>query len=251
MQTSELHRWDVTYREAAAIQDALRGNLILDDDAPAGPVRCVAGADISYDRGSDRFFAAVVLMRFPELTCLETAVATARVSFPYIPGLLSFREGPVLIAAFAKLRNRPDAVLFDGQGIAHPRGVGLASHLGLLMDLPAVGCAKRRLVGHHERPGDQRGEWTSLIHEGRQVGAVLRTRERVKPLYVSQGHRVSLPSALALVLSCCRGCRVPEPVRQAHLAVNRLRLERAAAGGSPVRERSAQVPAGRSGKGTQ
>lgn len=225
MKTNELHRWDVTYREAAAIQEELRGKLILRDDGLADPIRSVAGADISYDRGSDLFFAAVVLMKYPELTLHEAAAVSARVSFPYIPGLLTFREGPPLIAAFAKLRHLPDAVLFDGQGIAHPRGIGLASHLGLLLDLPAIGCAKTRLVGFHEMVGEKRGEWTKLIYRDRQVGAVLRTRERIKPLFVSQGHRVSLLRALSLVLSCCRGTRVPEPVRQAHLVVNRLRME--------------------------
>jgi len=229
MKTNEFHRWDVTYSEAAAIQEALRGKLILRDDGQddglSDPVRSVAGADISYDRGSDLFFAAVVLMKYPELTLLEEAAVSARVSFPYIPGLLTFREGPPLIAAFAKLRNLPDVVLFDGQGIAHPRGIGLASHLGLLLDLPAIGCAKTRLVGFHEMVGEKRGEWTKLIYQDRQVGAVLRTRERIKPLFVSQGHRIGLPRAVELVLSCCRGYRVPEPVRRAHLTVNRLRME--------------------------
>jgi deoxyribonuclease V len=227
MKTHELHRWDVTYREAAAIQDELRERLILRDDGLADPVRTVAGADISYDRGSDLFFAAVVLMKYPELTLLEAASVSARVLFPYIPGLLTFREGPPLVAAFAKLRCSPDVILFDGQGIAHPRGIGLASHLGLLLDLPAIGCAKTRLVGSHKMAGEKRGEWTTLNYRDRQVGAVLRTRERVKPLFVSQGHRIGLQRAVALVLSCCRGYRVPEPVRQAHLTVNRLRLERA------------------------
>jgi deoxyribonuclease V len=225
MKTKELHRWDVTYREAAAIQEELRGKLILRDDGLSDPVRTVAGADISYDRGSDLFFAAVVLMKYPELTVLEEASVSARVSFPYIPGLLTFREGPPLIAAFAKLRYSPDVVLFDGQGIAHPRGIGLASHLGLLLDLQAIGCAKTRLVGSHALVGEKRGEWTKLIYQDRQIGAVLRTRERIKPLFVSQGHRICLPRAVALVLSCCRGYRVPEPVRRAHLTVNRLRRE--------------------------
>jgi deoxyribonuclease V len=226
MKTEELHRWDVTYREAAAIQEELRGKLILKDDGLIEPPGSVAGADISYDRGSDLFFAAVVLMKYPELTLLEEAAVSARVSFPYIPGLLTFREGPPLIAAFAKLRNPPDVLLFDGQGIAHPRGIGLASHLGLILGLPAVGCAKTRLVGSHAGVGEKRGEWTKLVYRNRQVGAVLRTRERTKPLFISQGHRIGLPRAMAIVLSCCRGYRVPEPVRRAHLTVNRLRTER-------------------------
>jgi deoxyribonuclease V len=242
MKTTALHRWDVTYREAAAIQENLRGKLILRDDRRddgperglCDPVGCIAGADISYDRGSDLFFAAVVLMKYPELSLLEEAAVSERVSFPYIPGLLSFREGPPLIAAFSRLRNSPDVVLFDGQGIAHPRGMGLASHLGLLLDLPAIGCAKTRLVGSYAGVGEKRGEWTKLVYQDRQVGAVLRTRDRVKPLFVSQGHRIGLSRAVAIVLSCCRGYRVPEPLRRAHLAVNRLRTEQAE-GDEPVK----------------
>ena len=225
MKTRELHRWDVTYREAVAIQEELRGRLILRADGLPDPLRTVAGADISYDRGSDLFFAAVVLMNYPELTLLEEATFSARVSFPYIPGLLSFREGPPLIAAFAKLNQPPDLILFDGQGIAHPRGIGLASHLGLILDRPAIGCAKSRLVGTHEPVGEKRGEWTELTHQEKKVGAVLRTRDRVKPIFVSPGHRVGLERSIALVFACCRGYRIPEPTRRAHLAVNRLRIE--------------------------
>jgi len=225
MKTRELHRWDVTYREAVAIQEELRGRLILRADGLPDPLRTVAGADISYDRGSDLFFAAVVLMNYPELTLLEEATFSARVSFPYIPGLLSFREGPPLIAAFAKLNQPPDLILFDGQGIAHPRGIGLASHLGLILDRPAIGCAKSRLVGTHEPVGEKRGEWTELTHQEKKVGAVLRTRDRVKPIFVSPGHRVDLERAMALVLACCRGYRIPEPTRRAHRTVNRLRME--------------------------
>ncbi len=230
MKTHVLHRWDVTYREAAAIQEELRGMLILRDDGLPDPVRTVAGADISYDRGSDLFFAAVVLMRHSDLTVIEEATFSARVSFPYIPGLLTFREGPPLLAAFSRLIQTPDVILFDGQGIAHPRGIGLAAHLGLLLGLPAIGCAKTRLVGSHAPVGEKRGERTEMVYQNRQVGAVLRTRERIKPLFVSQGHRIGLQRALALVLSCCRGYRIPEPIRRAHLAVNRLRMEQRAPG---------------------
>jgi deoxyribonuclease V len=225
MKTRELHRWDLTYREAAAIQGELRGRLILREDRLPDPIRTVAGADVSSDRGSNLFFAAVVLMSYPALTLLEEATFSASVSFPYIPGLLTFREGPPLIAAFAKLNQAPDFILFDGQGIAQPRGVGLAAHLGLILDRPAIGCAKSRLVGVHAPVGEQRGDWTGLIHQDRQIGAVLRTRDRVKPLFVSQGHRIGLERALTLVLACCRGYRIPEPTRRAHLAVNRLRME--------------------------
>jgi deoxyribonuclease V len=224
MNATPLHRWDVTYREAAAIQEELRSRLILRDDGILTPIRTVAGADISYDRGSDLFFAAVVLMDFPALSLLEEASFSARVSFPYIPGLLSFREGPPLLAAFTKLRQAPDVVFFDGQGIAHPRGIGLAAHLGLILDLPSIGCAKSRLIGVHDKVGEKRGSQAPLVCRGREVGAVVRTRERVRPVFISQGHRIGLPRAVKLVLSCCRGYRLPEPIRQAHLTVNRLRI---------------------------
>lgn len=223
MNASSIHRWDVTYREAVAIQEELKGKLILVDEGIPDPIRTVAGADISCDRGSDLFFAAVVLMDYPDLALLEEAAFAARVSFPYIPGLLSFREGPPLLEAFGKLNRTPDVVLFDGQGIAHPRGIGLASHLGLLLDLPAVGCAKSLLVGSHEKVGEKRGDRADLVYRERSVGAAVRTREKVKPVFVSQGHRICLPRAVELVLSCCRGYRLPEPIRRAHLAVNRLR----------------------------
>jgi deoxyribonuclease V len=224
MKTKAIHRWDVTYREAVALQEKLRGKLILREKRLPDPLRIVAGADISYDRGSDLFFAAVILLSYPELTIIEEASFSARVSFPYIPGLLSFREGPPLLAAFAKLTKTPDVIFFDGQGIAHPRGFGIASHLGLILDRPAIGCAKSRLCGSHGEVGEKRGDWTELVHQDRRIGAVLRTKDRIKPVYVSPGHRISLETAIALVLDCSRGYRIPEPVRRAHLAVNRLRL---------------------------
>jgi deoxyribonuclease V len=224
MKVSQVHRWDVTYKEAAALQNQLRERLVLADDGHPDPVRIVAGADISYDRGSDLFHAAVVLMHLPDLTPVAEVSFSARVSFPYIPGLLSFREGPPLLAAFEKLDQAPDVIVFDGQGIAHPRGLGLASHLGLLLDVPSIGCAKSILVGTHGEVGGKRGEWTDLLYRERRIGAVVRTRERIRPVYVSPGHRISLERSVALVLSCCRGYRIPEPVRQAHLAVNRLRM---------------------------
>jgi deoxyribonuclease V len=142
-----------------------------------------------------------------------------------VPGYLSFREGPLLLRAFGRLRRMPDLVLFDGQGIAHPRGLGLASHMGVLLDLPSVGCAKSRLVGEHGEPGRRRGDWTPLYLDGRRVGAVLRTRDGVKPLWISPGHRVGLRQAVKLALACCR-TRVPEPIRLAEQVVNRLRDRR-------------------------
>ena len=225
MNYKDLHSWEVGYTEAVRIQQVLREQISLDDAIPVYSISLIAGADISYDRGDDRFYAAVVVLRFPELDIVETAEHTATVRFPYIPGLLSFREGPVLLEAFAKLRNRPDAVIFDGQGIAHPRGLGLASHMGLFLDLPTVGSAKTRLFGVHGEVPAAPGSYASLMDGDNVIGFALRTKRNVNPVYVSPGHLMSLKTTRSVVLTCCTGYRVPEPVRQAHLLVNRLRNE--------------------------
>lgn len=176
-------------------------------------MRLVAGCDAAYAGGD--VAAAVVVLRFPELDLVEEAVARAPVRFPYVPGLLSFREAPALLRAFARLRSRPDAILCDAHGRAHPRRFGLASHLGALLGVPSVGCAKSRLVGRHAAPGPVRGSRSPLRDGGEILGAVLRTRDHVRPVFVSVGHRVTLRDAVWLVLSCCRGFRIPEPLRLA------------------------------------
>ena len=196
----------------------------LQDDL-SGDIRIVAGADISCTKGDDRVFAAVVLLDAATLEVIEEATYSGRTSIPYIPGLLSFREGPALLQAFGKLRKRPDVVLFDGQGIAHPRGFGLAAHMGLILNIPAVGCAKTRLTGSFEEPGVRRGQCSPLMRDGKQIGAVVRTKDRVKPVFVSQGHRVSLERAVEIVLQCARRYRIPEPIRRAHILVNKMRKE--------------------------
>lgn len=207
-----LHSWDVTPEEAAALQQELRAQIRLQSEL-AG-VQRVAGVDVSFRREVAR--AAVVVLSFPELEVVDRAWAQVPVTFPYIPGYLSFREGPAVLAAFERLTLWPDLVLFDGQGIAHPRRLGLACHLGLFLDLPSIGCAKSRLCGTHELPGPDRGDWARLCHGGEVVGAVLRSRPGTKPLYVSPGHRVDLPAAVHYVLACCAGYRLPETTRWAH-----------------------------------
>ncbi|OPY10670.1 MAG: Endonuclease V [Syntrophaceae bacterium PtaB.Bin038] len=224
MKIKNLHPWDVDYGTAAAIQEELRGRLVLEDRLPRD-IRTVAGADISCAKGDDRVFAAVVLLDAESLDVLEEATHCGRTPFPYIPGLLSFREGPALLRAFAKLRGRPDVALFDGQGIAHPRGFGLAAHLGLILDVPAVGCAKTRLTGSFEEPGAGRGQSAPLVHDGRVIGSVVRTKDRVKPVFVSPGHRVGHERAVEIVLRCSRRYRIPEPIRRAHILVNKIRRE--------------------------
>lgn len=224
MKIRNLHDWNVTYEEARKIQEDLREKLVLHDEGIPGDIRLVAGADISYAKGEDLFYAAVVLLKFPELEIVEQSSLSERVTFPYIPGLLSFREGPVLLKAFEQLKMVPDVAVFDGQGIAHPRGFGLASHMGLFLSIPTIGCAKTRLVGApRNETGNRPGDYTHLILNDDVVGAVLRTKRNVKPVFVSQGHRIGMERSIEIILASCRGYRLPEPTRKAHLAVNRIR----------------------------
>ena len=225
MEFKQLHAWRVGCQKAAKIQEDLRG--LLSFEKPRGILRTVAGADISYNKRSNRFFAGVVVLKLNKsLEKIEEATAEGTVKFPYIPGFLSFREAPILLKAFKKLKHSPDVILFDGQGIAHPRGFGLASHLGLILDKPSVGCAKSRLVGEFLPIGDAAGSYSRLFYQHEVVGAALRTKTHTKPVFVSPGHKTNLAFSLHIVLRTCRGYRVPEPIRQAHLLVNRLRIMR-------------------------
>jgi len=183
--------------------------------------------DVSYDRRSPWIYAAVVVLRVPTFEVADQAVVRSRARFPYVPGLLSFREAPAGLQAWARLRTRPDCLLCDGHGYAHPRRFGLACHVGLLVDLPTIGCAKSVLVGDYREPGQRRGSLSDLVHEGEIVGAAVRTREATSPVFVSAGHRVSLATAVATVLSCSPRYRIPEPIRQAHALVNRMRIAQA------------------------
>ena len=223
MRIRRLNRWNVSYQEALSTQERLRRQIVCRGSPRR--VRLIAGADVSYDKSEERFYGAVLLMSFPDLVVIEEVTAAGRPRFPYVPGLLTFREGPILIRAFRKLKRRPDLVIFDGQGLAHPRGFGLAAHMGLLLDLPSIGCAKTRLCGEHRRVGAAVTSSAELLYNGQTIGLALRTRRDVKPVYVSVGHRISLESAADWVLRTCRGYRLPEPTRQAHLLVNRLRLK--------------------------
>lgn len=224
MNIRELHPWDVSYERAVAIQRELRAMLVL--RAPRKAFRLVAGADISYSKESDEFFAGVIVLSLPDLEEADRSTAIGRVTFPYIPGLLSFREGPILLKAFARLATPPDLILFDGQGTAHPRGLGLASHMGLILDVPSIGCAKSRLCGEHDDVGARAGSHVPLKLDGKTIGAVVRTRDNVNPIFVSPGHRVGHRAAVTWALRCCRGYRIPEPTRRAHHLVNDLRMGR-------------------------
>jgi len=179
-----------------------------------GTIKTVAGIDVGIK--GDMACAAVVVLNFPGLDIAAQATATRRVTCPYIPGLLSFREGPVILDALDRLDRKPDLLIFDGQGIAHPRRLGIASHIGLLSDLPSIGCAKSRLCGQYQEPGVDRGSHVLLMDHGETIGAIVRTRTGVKPVFVSIGHRVDLKTSIDVVLGCCKGYRLPETTRQAH-----------------------------------
>ena len=217
-----LHAWDLDPPDARALQRRLAEQVVREDRFD--PIQTVAGVDLGFPKAPDGGVlgrAAVVVLRVPDLGLVEERVAEQPVTFPYVPGLLSFREAPVGMAAVASLEHRPDLLLVDGHGIAHPRRCGIACHLGLLLDLPAIGCAKSILVGQAEEPGPNPGDWTPLVHRGETIGAALRTRPKTKPIYVSTGHRVSLASAITLVSQCGRGYRLPEPTRLADRIASR------------------------------
>jgi deoxyribonuclease V len=225
MRAHPFHSWQVTPREAIEIQKHLCEKVIARGRVPAP--KLVAGADCAFDKTTDRIYVAVVVLSFPDLEPVETVTCSDRVRFPYVPGLLSFRETPALLRAFAKLRHEPDVLFVDGQGLAHPRSAGIACHLGVLLDRPTIGCAKSLLVGSYRAPSQPRGAFTYLYNgNGRVIGAALRTRDRVQPIFVSIGHRIGLARAIALTLACGRGCRVPEPTRQADILAEQAKRER-------------------------
>ncbi len=227
------HPWRVSPERARGIQRDLREHVIVEPLQPSPQI--VAGVDVSVREGTSR--AAVVLLSLPSLEPLEAVTVTRPVTFPYVPGLLAFREGPVTLDALEKLTTIPDVLIFDAHGLAHPRRLGLATHLGVLIDVPSVGCAKSRLCGTYREPGEERGSWAHLYDENAQgdrevIGAVVRTRDEVNPVFVSIGHRVDLDSAISLVLRCAPRYRLPETTRWAHRVAGGETLP-----GDPHRER--------------
>lgn len=209
-----VHRWDLTPKQAIALQRELRDRVVRTDRI--GKVRHVCGIDVGFEENGAITRAAAAVLAFPGLELVEHAIARRKTTFPYVPGLLSFREIPAVLEALAHLRTPPDLLLCDGHGIAHPRRCGLASHTGLAAGLPSIGVAKTRLIGEHRAPRDRRGAWTPLVDAGETIGVVLRTRAGVKPVYVSIGHRISLETAVRYVLACCTRYRLPETTRWAH-----------------------------------
>ncbi len=216
VKTNRWHDWQLSVAQARDIQRRLALKV-----SRAGEVitpRLVAGVDVAVGRAQGMAKAAVVVLSFPDLRLVEMEVAQGELNFPYIPGLLSFRESPLILAACQRLSVSPDLIMVDGQGIAHPRRLGLASHLGLFLDIPTIGCAKSRLCGSYKLLAERPGSYAELVDRGETIGVALRTRAGVRPLYVSIGHSISLESAIYWVLECCRGYRLPEPTRLAHLA---------------------------------
>ncbi len=224
MKIHELHQWDVSHEQAKALQVSLAKKVVTEDDG-INP-HLIAGVDISAPDSHGIARGATVVLNYPELNLVGVKTVEREVTFPYIPGLLSFREAPLILAACEELSSVPDLVLVDGQGIAHPRRLGLAAHLGLFLDVPTIGCAKSRLCGAHKLVEEKIGFYAQLVDNGQVIGAVLKTKLGTKPIYVSVGHKVSLSSAVKWVLNCCRGYRLPEPTRLAHLAAGgNLRIE--------------------------
>ena len=240
MRLGVTHRWNVSVAEARKIQERLRSQWVGEDRF--GKIRTVAGLDAAFVltgsqafqsgpnrwlalREANRAVAAVVVYKYPEMEEVERACAVVRLHFPYVPGFLSFREIPALLAALRKLRTEPDLIFCDGQGYAHPRRMGLATHLGIVLDRPTIGCAKSILIGNHGPLGQEHGEWAPLVDGAETIGAALRTRFAVKPVYISQGNKVSLAAAVRLSLSVCDGRRIPRPTRDADHYVSEMKRE--------------------------
>ena len=224
MQVFNFHRWEVSPQDAIQIQRRIREKIL--PYGKVNSVRLVAGADVAYAKRSHTTYAGVVVLRLTDLTVVETRIATWPTSFPYIPGLLSFREAPALLQALKKVRSEPDVLFIDGHGLSHPRGAGIASHIGILIDRPVIGCAKSLLIGSYQEPALQRGSRSYLCNKSSDIiGAVVRTRHKTKPVFVSVGHRIDLEEAIRLTLCCGKGCRIPEPTRQADLLVEKVKRE--------------------------
>jgi deoxyribonuclease V len=218
-----MHSWSLSAKEAIEIQRLRAGQILLKPKTSC--IHTIAGADISYNSKSNILYAAAIVLDIQTFEIIEKQTASGISDFPYIPGLLSFRELPILLDCFRNLVNSPDVIICDGQGHAHPRRFGLACHLGLLLNIPTIGCAKSKLIGKGDMPGYKRGSISDLTDKGEKIGGIVRTRDRVKPVYVSPGHLMDIEKSIEVVLQCCTKYRLPEPTRQAHLEVNRFRIE--------------------------
>ena len=223
MKTLKLHKWDLAYGQARELQKRLASRVKF-AEVKSEP-KVVAGLDCAFSKDERTIFAVAVVIKLPDFEVIETTNAIKKVEFPYIPGLLSFREAPACIAAIEKLKTTPDVFIIDGQGFAHPRRFGLASHIGIFVNKPTIGCAKSRLTGSYDEPRCRKGNFSPLTDGDEAIGAVLRTRTNVKPVFVSVGHKCALRDAIRIVLKCTTRYRLPEPSRQAHQLVSRIKIE--------------------------
>lgn len=208
------HPWDVTTKQAIELQNHLAPEVIYDRTVEYSDVKYIAGVDVSVKNNISQ--AAIVVMKFPKLSIVETVTAQRPTDFPYVPGLLSFREGAVLVDGLKKLETEPDVFIFDGMGRIHPRRIGIASHMGLWLNKPTIGCGKSHLLGKYRPPSGEKGAYSYLSDKGETLGVVLRTRMKVKPVYISPGHLINLDSSIRLVMACTGKYRLPEPIRAAH-----------------------------------
>ena len=223
MDYKDLHPWDVTPKAAVGIQNNLRNRIKLKDSFRK--IRVIAGADVAFDKSSNQGYGGVIVYSFPGMEEIERQGVIRPITFPYVPGLLAFREAPILLEAFFALQAEPDMILFDGQGIAHFRRMGIATHLGIVLNKPTIGCAKSRLIGRYKDPEENFGSFSPLIDGEETVGMVLRTRKKVRPIFVSPGTKISLETSVEVVLQCIDGYRIPKPTREADRYVAHLKKE--------------------------
>lgn len=222
MQYRKLHKWNVGISKAIHTQNILSRRIILYNGFDS--IKNIAGCDVAYSVSSKTAYAAICIYRFPELVKIRQITCESEISFPYISGLLAFREGPALLKAFEKLNERPDLVIFNGQGIAHPRQMGLATHMGILLDVPSIGCTQRALFGKYQIPGTKKGSWSEVCNSDQEVvGVCLRTRENTRPVFVSQGYKIGLKTAVEMIIKCTFKYKLPEPLRAAHILANSMK----------------------------
>jgi len=216
-------RWDLSPKEAVAFQNRLADKVVF--EKLPGNIKIIAGADVSYSKHTNFMYAGVVLMHYPELTVIEKRSYSSEAKFPYIPGLLSFREGESLARSFSGLILKPDVIIFDGQGIAHPRFLGIAAHMGLILDIPSIGVAKSKLIGEGKYPARKKGAFTYLKYKGKTVVVAICTKDNTNPIFVSPGNKANFEESINLIVDLCRQFKLPEPVRAAHNFVNSIRIQ--------------------------
>jgi len=217
MQVDEPHQWNISVKQAREIQNSLARSIRI-RKIPQH-LKTIAGCDVAYNKELQRLIAGMVVLSYPDLTLIDEITVDEPITFPYVPGYLSFREAPAILNLIKSYQKPVDLFIFDGHGIAHPRGFGIASHIGVLINKPSIGCAKKKLIGTYEIPNERKGSKTDLIYEGRVIGCALRSKEKVKPIFVSIGHAVNLDDSVNFVLNCCSKYRLPEPTRLADIAV--------------------------------